>query len=371
MLLERLRIENYRNLAKEEISFSKGLNFLLGPNGAGKSSVLEAFYLVCTARPLTSGRLERFVQKGQPGFSLFARIAGSANHHSVLADKKKAKALKIYLDDKPIERNSALFRIFPVQSILPNAADLLLGPPSHRRSHLDWVLFHVEPDFLVLAHQYKRALKQRNAWLRSGQPAENGPDPWADALVTAGAAIEARRSAAVDIIEPIFSEIVRAVDERLDCTVSYRDGGMLRRDEGFISLAGRRSSDRLIGATILGPQRADLLFRNGLEPCSEALSRGQVKTVSACWALACSVFLGGKIGRQPALLFDEIGADWDSGTLSNFISRAAQFGGQVVGTSSNWEYNGWEEASKKHDAALFHVEQGKIGVRSDSAIQGA
>ena len=96
-----------------------------------------------------------------------------------------------------------------------------------------------------------------------------------------------------------------------------------------------------------------------------------MKTVSACWALACSVFLGGKIGRQPALLFDEIGADWDSRTLSNFISRAAQFGGQVVGTSSNWEYNGWLEASNSHNAALFQVEQGKIGVRSDSAIQGA
>ena len=368
MLLDRLRIEKYRNLAKEEISFSKGLNFLLGPNGAGKSSVLEAFYLVCTARPLSSGRLERFVQQGQPGFSLFARIMGASDHHSVLANKKKAKALKIFLDDKPIERNSALFRIFPVQSILPNAADLLLGPPSLRRSQLDWVLFHVEPDFLVLAHQYKRALKQRNSWLRSSQPAENGPDPWADALVTAGVAIEAWRSAAVDVIEPIFSEIVRGVDGRLDCAVTYRDGGMLGREEGFASLAARRSSDRLIGATVLGPQRADLLFRNGPVPCSESLSRGQVKTVSACWALACSVFLGGKLGSQPALLFDEIGADWDSSTLLNFISRAAQFGGQVVGTSSNWEYNGWREASERHDAALFHVEQGKVGVRSDSAI---
>jgi DNA replication and repair protein RecF len=366
--LEKLRIENYRNLAKEEIGFSGGLNFLLGPNGAGKSSVLEAFYLVCTARPLVSGRLERFVQEGQSGFSLFARIWRGADHHSVLAKKKKAKALKIYLDDSPIDRNSALFRIFPVQSILPSAADLLLGPPSLRRSQLDWVLFHVEPGFLSLANRYKKALKQRNSWLRSSLPAEKTPDPWADALVTAGAEIEAWRSAAVDIIEPIFSEIVCGIDERLACAVTYRDGGMmLGRHEGLASLAARISSDRLIGATVLGPQRADLIFNKGLVPCSEALSRGQVKTISACWALACSVFLGDKLGSQPALLFDEIGADWDNNTLTNFISRAAQIGGQVVGTSSNWEYNGWEEASKKHDAALFHVEQGKIGARSDSA----
>ena len=199
---------------------------------------------------------------------------------------------------------------------------------------------------------------------------ENGPDPWADALVTAGAEIEARRSAAVDVIEPIFLEIARGVDERLACSVTYRDGGMLSRDKGFASLAARRSSDRLVGATALGPQRADLLFLSGLALCSETLSRGQVKAVAACWALACSVFLGGKLRSQPALLFDEIGADWDSSTLSNFISRAALVGGQVVGTSSNWEYNGWDDASKRYGAALFHVEQGKIGARSHSVKQG-
>ena len=363
MRLEDLRIENYRNLAKEEISFSRGLNFILGPNGAGKSSVLEAFYLVCTARPFLSGRLERYIHRGQSGFSLFSKLWGSVGPHSVLVEKKKTKALKVSMDDKPIDRNSALFRMFPVQSILPSAADLLLGPPSIRRSQLDWVLFHVEPDFLVTAHQYKKALKQRNFWLRSSSFSVTSPDPWADPLVNAGVAIEAWRSAAIDVIKPIFSEIVDGVDERLVCTVAYRDGGMLSRGEGLASLAARRSSDRLIGATALGPQRADLLFTNSLGPCSEVLSRGQVKTVSACWALACSIFLGGKIGSQPALLFDEIGADWDSVTLSGFISRAAQFGGQVVGTSSNWEYTGWEEASERHGAALFHVEQGKIGVR--------
>ena len=91
--------------------------------------------------------------------------------------------------------------------------------------------------------------------------------------MTTGAAIEARRSAAIDGIEPIFSEIVRGVDERLDCAVPT---GM----EECCSLTGLR----LWQEEILGqidwrhcprPPRADLLFRSGLTPCSEALSRGR------------------------------------------------------------------------------------------------
>ena len=98
----------------------------------------------------------------------------------MLAIKKRAKALKIYLDDEPLERSSALFRNFPVQSILPNAADLLLGPPSLRRSQLDWVLFHVEPEFLSL-HINIKSVKTTQLLVALGLPAQNGPDPWADA----------------------------------------------------------------------------------------------------------------------------------------------------------------------------------------------
>ena len=39
--------------------------------------------------------------------------------------------------------------------------------------------------------------------------------------------------------------------------------------------------------------------------------------VSACWALA--LFFGQQDRRQPALLFDEIGADWDSAAVKLYF----------------------------------------------------
>ena len=83
VLLERLRIENYRNLVGEEISFS-GLNFLLGPNGAGKSSVLEAFYLVCTGRSPRPGVLRNLSNRGSQAFRCLPR-SWEADHRSVLS----------------------------------------------------------------------------------------------------------------------------------------------------------------------------------------------------------------------------------------------------------------------------------------------
>jgi hypothetical protein len=50
----------------------------------------------------------------------------------------------------------------------PGSHDLIGGGAEHRRRYLDWGLFHVEPDFLPWWRRYARALKQRNAALKSG-----------------------------------------------------------------------------------------------------------------------------------------------------------------------------------------------------------
>jgi DNA replication and repair protein RecF len=45
------------------------------------------------------------------------------------------------------------------------------APRTVRRKYLDWGMFHVEHEFLAVWRRYSRALKQRNAALRGGQPA--------------------------------------------------------------------------------------------------------------------------------------------------------------------------------------------------------
>ena len=63
---------------------------------------------------------------------------------------------------------AALAAALPLQVIDPDVHNLVSGGPDERRRFLDWLAFHVEPEYLALWRQFRRALKQRNAALKAG-----------------------------------------------------------------------------------------------------------------------------------------------------------------------------------------------------------
>ena len=50
MILTKLNVVNYRNLAQAELSFSPNVNCLVGANGQGKTNVLDAIYYLYFCR---------------------------------------------------------------------------------------------------------------------------------------------------------------------------------------------------------------------------------------------------------------------------------------------------------------------------------
>ena len=48
MIVESLKINNYRNYKQEEIELGPGINIFYGDNGQGKTNLLESVYLCAT-----------------------------------------------------------------------------------------------------------------------------------------------------------------------------------------------------------------------------------------------------------------------------------------------------------------------------------
>lgn len=44
MIVERLKLQQFRNYDNADVSFEKGLNIILGQNGAGKTNIVEGIY---------------------------------------------------------------------------------------------------------------------------------------------------------------------------------------------------------------------------------------------------------------------------------------------------------------------------------------
>ncbi len=74
MLIERLLIENFRNLSALDLSPTPGFNLICGPNGSGKTSVLEALSYLARARSFRGAAHSYLIQQGRSAFSIFARV---------------------------------------------------------------------------------------------------------------------------------------------------------------------------------------------------------------------------------------------------------------------------------------------------------
>ena len=53
MYIEKIKVKNFRNYEKQEITLNQGINILYGDNAQGKTNIIEAIYL-CALRKILS-----------------------------------------------------------------------------------------------------------------------------------------------------------------------------------------------------------------------------------------------------------------------------------------------------------------------------
>src|SRR6188472_3630181 len=190
MALAELRIQNLRCVESAALEFSPELNLIAGENGAGKTSILEAIFLLGRGRSFRTRTSERLIRYGQPRLTVFGRT-DDAPPRSAGIEIAADGGTRARINGENASSLLELSGVVPVQAIDPEIHKLVDQGPERRRRWLDWLVFHVEPSFAVHWSRYNRALKQRNAALRSGAREVSA---WDGELVHNGVAItEARQ----------------------------------------------------------------------------------------------------------------------------------------------------------------------------------
>ena len=64
MVVESLRLADFRCYGEAEAEFAPGVNVISGPNAAGKTNLLESVYYFSSLRPIRSLREKEMVRTG-------------------------------------------------------------------------------------------------------------------------------------------------------------------------------------------------------------------------------------------------------------------------------------------------------------------
>jgi len=348
MGLKSLTISELRCFENANIEPSPGLNLVTGKNASGKTSLLEAIFLLGRGRSSRAARREAAIREGLDRLRIMGRLEdGRALGVEVMRGAWSARA-----GGEPVTQLADLAALLPVQLLDPEVHRLVQEGPGERRRYLDWATFHVKPEFLATWRSYQRALRQRNAALKSSQ-GRAAIEAWEPALVESGRTLDTLRTETTRLLAgPVHEAAERLLGAAL--RLEYRPGQGAGQDLAE-ALAVTRERDRRAGMTQVGPHRADLSLFLDDHRARGWVSRGQQKLVAAAMVLGQARLLGSHWGTRGVLLVDDPAAELDRQRCEALLSLISELPFQVFLTALDAESLPGLVAQR-----TFHVEQGRF-----------
>lgn len=185
MVLEELKLTNFRNFPNAVFKLSPETTIVSGRNGSGKSNLLEAIYLLATGGSLRAHLETELINEKARFASVGGRLTGGIGIDLKGAKSSESKPLKLEVTfTRPEETLISTYgsrKRFKVSGIPrlrkdfagrlravlfnPEQIGLVGSDPSYRRSHFDMVLSQIDSKYIMALSAYEKARSQRNRLL--------------------------------------------------------------------------------------------------------------------------------------------------------------------------------------------------------------
>ena len=263
---------------------------------------------------------------------------------------------------KEYRRLSEHIGLIPLVMVSPADTLLIDGGSEERRRLMDMVISQYDHTYMESVNRYNKALQQRNTMLKQ----EEEPDAevlslWEEQMALEGERIYQRRDAFVSELTPIFQRYYEHISGcREQVAIEYVSH--CQRGPLLDVIQRDRKKDRIMGYSLHGTHRDDLVFTLGGHPIKREGSQGQHKTFVVALKLAQFDFLRRTNGgNTPILLLDDIFDKLDASRVEQIVSLVAgeEFG-QIFITDTNREHLDQILATSSHDYKIFHVDDGNV-----------
>ena len=162
MSIKRFTAQGFRCLGNIELEPDSDYTLIYGANASGKTSLLEAIGYLGRGKSFRGAAPTNLIQHGEQAFVLFGQVDAGGRQASVGVRNSRA-GLEVKVDGDSSGGAAALAAALPLQVIDPDVHNLVSGGPDERRRFLDWLVFHVEPEYLGPGVQRARRARERRA----------------------------------------------------------------------------------------------------------------------------------------------------------------------------------------------------------------
>jgi DNA replication and repair protein RecF len=306
-------MQKFRSYRDESFEFDPGVNIIVGPNASGKTNLLEALLVACTGGSFRAKDGE-MIAHGAPWARIDIHGSSGSRIVKLMVQENGAIKKEFVIRDQKLSR-LALQKTVPVVLFEPNHLLLLQGSPDLRRDYLDNLLEQTVPGYGKARRDYRRALAQRNALLKTGPASKKQLFAWNIRLSEIGAKLALERHALVGRINNQIGELYKNLAHSKAAEVSVRyvaSCDITQYGSSLLhGLEKRTHVDIERGFTTIGPHREDLLISFDGRDASDVASRGETRTVLLVLKIMELRFVEEARGTKPQLLLDDVFSELD------------------------------------------------------------
>lgn len=340
MRLDRVKLENFRNYAAQEVSFDPICNVICGENAQGKTNLLEAMICLSTGKSHRTRTDRELIRFEQEGFRLEGSIHTRDRDFTSKIDVGFGKKKHVTVNGVPARAASDLSAVLNTVFFCPEDLQLIREGAASRRRFIDNSLCQLRPRYAAALAEYQRLHEHKTRILRD---CADRPDLIATLpdfnlrMAETGAILIHYRSRFVKLLSQHAAQAhSECSGGREQLSIQYKtvktvtdplgDHKLLvlqllehQREHHYAEISSRQC--------LSGPHKDDMeVLLDGLSARSYA-SQGQTRTAALALKLAAREIHKEIIGEYPLLLLDDVLSELDPRRQEYVLNRIGS--GQV------------------------------------------
>lgn len=360
MQLQELKLLNFRNYERIQVSFDPNLNIIYGKNGEGKTNLVEAIYVLAWTRSFKQVKDAVLIRNN----TNLAKIEGVVldkvqnTYRVILTDEGKT----VQLDHNKITKISDYIARIPIVLFSPSDLKMIKDTPSIRRKYLNITISQLNISYLQELNQYNKLLKIRNAYLKkmyvNGNSLMTYLDVVTEKLIDIGLILYEKRKKWVEELNPSIRKVYQEIAGEENLVVHYVSDYEKKNKEQLISYYKKNlSRDISLGKTNFGIHHDDFCFLLDGYDLKDYGSQGQQKNAIIAWKFSELQSLKNLNKVSPILILDDLLSELDKEKIKNIISFISEDVQTFITTT---EIEKLEDLIKKKKYKKIYVQNGKL-----------
>ena len=366
MVIEHLKLTNFRNYSNLEIDFNSNVNVFIGDNGKGKTNVLESIYVLSLTKTNRYGIDENLIKFNEQ----IAKIEGLIRTDNLLKKQEihlSHNRKQIFINNKEMRRIKDYISNFCVISFTPNDLEIIKGSPNIRRNITNIDISQLHNNYISYLNEYNQIIKIRNEYLKKMNLDGNSDIRYLDVInekmIEKGLKIYEYRYNFFKKINKLLSQIFKKLSNLDGLTIKYETNFPL--DNFDLEIVKKRYEEKIKkqfkielmqGVTLIGPHRDDFTFDLDGIDMKNFSSQGQQRMAIIAFKISEIYLFKDITGEYPVLLLDDIFSEIDSKKRNKIIKYLLKDIQSIITTT---DINDIDEKLLEN-ATIFKVNNNKV-----------